>query len=130
MMLEPEKILTRAKELISEPDRWVKGAYSLDKNFNHVHRNDPKACKWCLSGSIEAATEMLAVSTRSDIFLYLSEEYIEAKRVLLKMSDLDGFPSISQWNDHPDRTHEEVIDLLDRAIASDTGNSQQQEARQ
>ena len=117
MMMSQKKILTKARELISEPDRWVKGAYSLDKYFNHVHRNAPEACRWCLSGSIEAATEMLAVSTRSDIFLYLSKEYMEAKRVLLKMSDLDGFPSISQWNDHPDRTHKEVIDLLDRAIA-------------
>ena len=115
MMIGAKRILTKARELISEPDRWVKGAYSLDKNFNHVSRNDPKACKWCLTGAVEAATDMLMPSpSRTEFYIYESRE---AKRVLLKMSDLANFYSIGHWNDHPDRTHEEVIDLLDRAIA-------------
>ena len=121
MNLITKEILVKARELISDEDRWIKYEFALDKDANVTSPYGNEAYMWCLAGSINAASARIGVSVY---------EAIKARKMLLKMPDLNGFPTFNQWNDRNDRTHDEVIDLLDRAISSTTSNPQQQEARQ
>ena len=121
MNLVMKEILVKARELISDEDRWIKYEFALDKDTNVTNPCGNEAYMWCLTGSINAASARIGASVK---------EAIEARKMLLKMPDLNGFHTLNQWNDRSDRTHYEVIDLLDRAISSATSNPQQQEERQ
>ena len=94
------QVLTEARKLIAQG--WTQGGYN--RVVNGVE------C-WCISGAIRQAAQYdnpmelefvdLIRALRADDF------YISSSSKLIK------------WNDAPDRTQEDVLDLIDRAIAKE-----------
>ena len=50
-----KKLLERAQEILSDPDRWTTGSFARDKDDNPVDITDAGAVKFCLHGSLDKA---------------------------------------------------------------------------
>jgi hypothetical protein len=98
-------VLVKARELIATPDRWIKENIARDKPESRewIYPNHPAATCWCSVGAICAAEglEGMWSDTRS----------IKALKKVL------GTDDVSEWNDAPERTHDEVLAAFDKAIA-------------
>jgi hypothetical protein len=91
--------LAIARLLISRG--WTRGVYARDHYFAPVLAHDPRATCWCLTGACDAADPSGTLGLRR----WLAEEI---------PSQLSG---LIEWNDHPARTQQDVLDLFDRALA-------------
>ena len=95
--------LQEVRNRISKPEHWAKGTMARDKD------NDPVCCprsrraaQWSICGAINYAID--SVETERHI-----------KKVLVAHLP-SQFKAIDLFNDHPRTTHQDVLDLLDRAI--------------
>lgn len=50
--LTPASVARRAKELLSDPERWIVGDTAVDKNGNHVSTASPSARAFCAIGAV------------------------------------------------------------------------------
>ena len=91
----------KAYELISEPSRWTKGTLARDSNGHATNVLGPTACSFCLVGAIERCYASFKCCL----------EQVKRVRQELK-AQFPNFEFVGQWNDHPDRTHTEVVELL------------------
>lgn len=89
-------ILEAAKALIKNPINWGKGDY--------VYRGDDTT-KYCAIGAV-----MTVESDLADNALFVSE------RFLRDALPEDADRRLVRYNDAPERTHEEIMSLFDRAI--------------
>lgn len=95
MTTNTKEVLLAAKALLQNVG-WCQNAYTTyDKQYN------PTA--YCLSG---------AVCCVDGAYFTIQDEAISCLR-----SMLENKPLIVNWNDQPGRTKEEVLALLDKAIA-------------
>jgi hypothetical protein len=91
----------KAYELLAEPSRWTKGTLARDSEGFATNVNGPTACSFCLVGAIEHCYTSIQDTLRATT---------KVKQELRKQYPNVEF--VGQWNDHPDRTHEEVVNLL------------------
>ncbi len=94
------------QELLAVPERWTKGVYARkDNNLvgGDVEPEDPTAVCWCLIGAI--------------LCVYPDQKQQEdaIRRLNRHMLSTEFENAADAWNDHPDRTHQEVLDLVMRA---------------
>ncbi len=89
--------LEAARALIDTPEKWHQGSLR-DYTANGV------AFRWCAVGACRQVTESFEIA-----------RYIAAKRALSHI--LGG--TVWEWNDAPERTHAEVLELFDKAIANE-----------
>lgn len=94
--MKSSEILRAAKKLIENENNWIKGAFALDDEDNEVLGNDKKACKFCSLGALQCVQ-----NTRELPSLYLR--------------DAANTTSVSRFND--DHSHQEVMEMFDKAIA-------------
>lgn len=89
---EVGQIILKARELLSDPAKWCKGAFVSNGAF-------------CIAG---------AVGMRA----FKDEEPL-ADKAVTRISGLlpPEFASVSTFNDHPSTTHADVLALLDRALS-------------
>jgi hypothetical protein len=78
------------------PEKWTQGAYALNAEGHSVSAKSKDACRWCLSGAISSASYNIWETAR---FLHFFIGW-----------------GLIDWNDAPERTFEDVIALLDKAI--------------
>lgn len=98
------QILAEAKELISSPEKWTKGAMARD-----IH-GAPLAYLWPLSDNIN----FCLLGAITCILRQFDEQSSLAYEAIIEAA---GSPSsIIDWNDDPSRTHEEVMEVLRNAI--------------
>ena len=109
------ELVKQARKLIDKPEAWVKGADAVNRAGLVVAPQSREACKWCLTGAIEAQG-CPEVGARSSAFFALGRH-------------LDVWPAtptwvndIRIWNDRVSRTHEEVLSMLDAFIESEEAN--------
>jgi hypothetical protein len=89
--------LLRMRELLATPDRWTQGVLAKDANGAPVSCDSDRASCWCFVGaSFGAKIAPLEVA-------YLAEA-------------MSPYAHWATWNDAPERTHADVLDLIDRAI--------------
>lgn len=81
-------------ELLEKPEAWCQNAYSYNHNKEKVRYNSPSAFSWCLHGAVDNVYEGF------DSFL-----------ILQKICDRIHPLGIAEWNDNPNRTHSEVLNL-------------------
>ena len=108
------EILTKAREILAPKGAWIQLNPAMDSRGNWRDPRDPRASCWCLVGALERATfEALGV---------LDEFLLDAAMYALTgaLERTGEYPSdaLAAWNDAPSRTHEEVLQLIDRAIAA------------
>ena len=85
----------KVKELLDSSDKWTQGTDAEKRDGQETHPDDPEAACWCLLGAIE---KCYPVEERGSIY----ERIIEAIKEV----------QISQWNDSPLRTFDDVQRLV------------------
>lgn len=101
-------ILRDAKARISIPSCWAKGQLAYGSDGRATDFYDPEACKWCAVGSVWATIYANTTSEFSSVAtLTILNEAAAAT---------DSTMSLPQLNDHPDTTHEGIMEFFDRAI--------------
>lgn len=108
-MNDIEKILRTARDLIAEPDSWCQGYEALlEDGIEAVDFDqDPLVVSRCMLGAFNSAIFRLNLGTVRPIKPAIS--------VLIGCIGPNE-PSIPSFNDNPTRTHEQVIEVFDRAI--------------
>ena len=109
-----KELLIAAKELISDPARWTKGAGARDAKGVSCNTDAPEAVCWCSAGAIYRTT--------------LSGECLdEARRELSKAArklapelfgDQAFFTDYVGLNDAKETTHADVMKMFDTAIGA------------
>lgn len=99
--------LKSARNILVIKQNWAQGEMAKDVHGEAVTALDEKAVSWDLSGAIY-------IACKGEQAVYKSA--FRAFRVAA------GTDSISQWNDHPERTHEEVLAALDETIKMISGD--------
>jgi hypothetical protein len=94
-----KEVLIQAKAIIERG--WCQGTYAIDNDGHPVDFDSQKAVAWCIRG----ATCLIAPDGYHN--RYGAHELIKSITIT----------PISQWNDEPGRTKEEVLDVLTQAIA-------------
>lgn len=97
------QILREARELIATPEQWTQRIYAEESS------SSPTGHCYCLMGALLQAA---AGDSAPDEGLVGLLGY--------RFATLVDFPAegiLTLWNDHPDRTHAEVLERLDTAIA-------------
>jgi hypothetical protein len=97
----------KAKDVLSDPSKWTQGAMARNRRGNPTGPEYKNAVAWCLVGALIRAyglgkgrDEALAVR--------------RAIRSIWGSFDAD-YGSIEGWNDHHDRTFDEVRKVLEMA---------------
>lgn len=102
------EVLQKAKELISNPDRWTQGSPARDIDGGEVEPDDSNAHTFCILGAISKAC---GFSDSISIILSLCDSDEIMKLLYEKDSDY-----ISMFNDNENTTHEDVMKFFDIAI--------------
>lgn len=109
------QLLTKTRELLSSPAKWVK--QSLHKNGGY-----------CLVGALQWAAKGQTYNEDSDDLgwvydqattrcqLAIWEKYEGQEWDLSQEIDDMALPAIPGWNDDDEREHHEILATLDRAI--------------
>jgi hypothetical protein len=84
-------------ELLSKPEAWTKGVYARSRDGASCPAGSDEAVAWCLDGAMDRCHP---------------NDWIEARRKLRELlPDIASF----HWNDKPERTHAEVLALVQKA---------------
>jgi hypothetical protein len=110
---------TRAR--IDTPDKWTRDVMARDKDGDQVRAKDPTACKFCVEGAAEREAREVTGLTRFaprrfDLQRSLEGAFcVTAKRLGLSHAGQGTAPS--DYNDHGDNTHADILRVLDTMIA-------------
>lgn len=94
--------LIEVKKLIEKG--WTKHSFAIDENGKSVFECNPKATCFCLMGAVHA------------VCWHYSDKLEKIKEIQNLLFSILG-ENIINWNDHPDRKKEDVLNLLDKGIA-------------
>ena len=124
-----KKVLERAREIVSEPVRWVKRYEALDLSGTACDARSKDACQWCAWGALKRAAR--DVMTDQPDLTYRSAfrkhpVIVLAANVAAEMLDEDhpGFPElwpryqnkITGFNDLKETKLADVLEMFDEAI--------------
>lgn len=76
---------------------WCQNAHAIDNDSNEVHIDDPNAVEFDLTTAIYKVTH---------------QDHIEDVYASIGMTPVETL----EWNNNPNRTQREVLDLLEKAI--------------
>jgi hypothetical protein len=103
-------ILVKAKERISDPERWCQGYYALDSQGKTVSSEDLDATRWCAVGAVLRT----AVELDPDEGYRLADEATTLLGVILPGTDV-SINRVIRFNDANE--HQDVLKLFDDAIS-------------
>ncbi len=104
----PTEILQAARDLLTDPRRWTKGAAARFEDGNTCSAQHPQAHSFCSRGAL------IRVQPAGGY-----EAYHGAYRFLEKCvrPEVEGAEPVTAWNDYYQTTHAEVLAVFDKAIA-------------
>jgi hypothetical protein len=98
---KPSTVLKKARKLLSERSAWTHGYLARDRYGSPVNPHHESAISWCCFGAIDKCRgEHVRLNEIERIF-----------RLAAKARD-----GIVEFNDNPNRTHEQIIVAFDKAI--------------
>ena len=114
--LDVKKVLIDAKAIISTPERWTQGVY---RNHNHT----------CFCGLGALATAIVceykgADPATADLHAVMNNEMVgfagstKAGKLLATVVGVDPEDGFQRFNDADGRTHAEIMEAFDKAIAA------------
>jgi len=112
-----KQVLTEARELISDPERWTTGIYAVDADGNDVVSTDPKACKWCSIGAVYnkaflsclPSDEEYTLAARSESALRRGAFEVHKENAITLVNDKMGHGASLQMFD-------KAIELCDKSV--------------
>jgi hypothetical protein len=93
------------EQVLTGPDRWVKGSFAETATGWSVVSSSPEAVRWCLFGAYKKARAITGLNIGVDPFCALFAEHV-------------GHDAIAAWNDSSERKFEDVTALLDTMLAN------------
>lgn len=119
------ELLKEARNYIA--NGWIKQKYAGDRDGNGTDTYDDNAVCFCALGAIERAANKLYESFPEDLItqiisspIYLEEEAVKLIDAEIPQDQRVSARSASRrvilWNDHIDRTQEDVLKVFDAAI--------------
>jgi len=102
-MTTAKDVLVGTRALLSDKTKWTQEVFARDPVGTAVNLYSPLAACWCLEGAIGKVSSELGTG-------------MGAAADLLRKQLPDG-TSLIDWNDSKERTYQDVVDLLDKAIA-------------
>ena len=108
-------VLARAADLL-ENTGWCQDAMAMDREGVDVDSWDPEAVEFCAIGAVQKVCGVTGNSSQERYELLV----IPALNRLMEFAPKDSMGKtypVSIWNDHRDRTMEEVVDTMRRAAA-------------
>ena len=96
------EVLKRARALLAPEGAWCQGVIARGKRGVSVDPRGGYAVSFCAAGALLAAGDS---GHRANNFLFSHLPYQQPI-------------AIGDWNDLPERTHQDVLDVFDRAIAA------------
>ena len=96
----------KAWQLIEKPENWCKGANARNATGEATKPRNPDACSWCPVGAILM------------IYGYEDSENSAAFDRLRKAActiPRNFLWDITEWNDHPERAHTEILAAMKAA---------------
>lgn len=105
--MNTKELLTKAKELISDPNKWTKESFARNKDNKPVEYLSPDATCFCAIGAIRK------VGYSNESFTKTLPAEIKLQREVQKNTI---FAEVASFNDFLLTTHEEVLHLFDKAI--------------
>lgn len=104
--MTPKEILEKARALITDPKHWTRGKFARDTCGSSVSVDSSTATCFCTVGAVYRVSASVTVG------------HHEALDLLANELDQLGRPSRSIPTFNDSSTHEQVLALFDRAIAS------------
>jgi hypothetical protein len=101
------KTLKKARRLISKPDKWCKKTAAKNKAGNCVSELSDSAYSFCILGAFSRT------SPDGSSYHGAINNFIAANIKALTYPNKIG---VEDFNDRPDRTHDEVLKAMDRAV--------------
>ena len=124
-----KKVLERAREIVSEPGRWIKGFEALDLSGTACDARSRDACCWCAWGAIKRAarevmTDQPELTWRSEFRKHpvvvlaanAAAEMLEAAHPGFQELWPRYKNKITGFNDRKETTLAEVLEMFDAAI--------------
>ncbi len=109
-------------ELLEKPENWIQGKLAKDVNKLNCNVDDPAARCWCLVGAIRYVYGNDTVPTLDPPFFdwnpQTKEALNKAESTIEKLyPEYKGFAftHIPSFNDAPNRTHAEVLEVVNLA---------------
>ena len=103
-----QQVLCRAKEILEQG--WTQGTYARDEHGVEADWASPEAVTFCSVGAVYRATSELEPDRTSDVFDPL--RWLARAALLRHVLGKHGVNTVG-FNDHPDRTQEEVVAVFD-----------------
>ena len=120
------EMLEKGRELIDAPEHWCQIVFAEDSMGNPVLPESDDAVKWCAYGALLGVIRSLTVVDAAGgfRFRFLDEARMARDAMDYCASELDsnlntgiGARPMSEYNDHPDREHADIMNLYDMAMA-------------
>jgi len=92
----------KAHELLSDASKWTKGAFAKNKDGIRTNYSSRNAVCWCLLGAMDKCYDKSGWEFQFALFNKL-------RTVIKTKYNITG---VSKFNDAPERTFEEVHNLL------------------
>jgi hypothetical protein len=110
------KCLKAAREKLAKG--WSKGWFAFDAAGVRCDSHDEKAVSFCMMGGITAGIKAAGLVLESGCIIQSVSVYVreEVEKTILAL-DIPGKHHLAGYNDHPDRTQEEVLAVIDTTIA-------------
>lgn len=95
------------------PEKWTKGSWARDAYGNHCKITSENAECFCIGGAVGRSVQY------NHTGLYPIDMVNMVFEVLFNHLPEDGlYEVLMDFNDHCDTTHQDILALFDRAIAS------------
>ena len=116
------EVMCVGRGLIADESNWIQDAWARTDSNGMAYPYEEVACKFCALGAMRRA-ELLLVKDLNPEFSTLTlgevDDLLPPNFSLTRSLDVDEFfdRGISDYNDHHSRTHEEILQAFDNAIA-------------
>jgi len=104
----PHEILVAGRDLLSNPDHWIKKTLARSKNGEKCDPTEARATCFCTIGAIHKVVGSGQKSLKLEVVGYLIKALDERKH---RVSAI-----VVAFNDHPTTKHSDVLELWDKAI--------------
>ncbi len=105
--LEVKKFLTEARVLIQDEKSWCKKSPARNKRGIGVFVDSPEACQFCAIGALAKVAEANHGRFENNLVYTMALDHLSKQ--------LEWRP-ITDFNDDPKTTHQDILSLFDKAI--------------
>lgn len=110
------QLLDKVRKKISDPAHWTQMSYALNEHGEEVSELNPKACRWCAMGALNAVSPWTNASPMTRLLVEESLVRAAGASPTDHQSQAARMYIMLRFNDtHP---HAEVLSWMDRALGA------------